>query len=195
MIMQAEEKKNYTPEEYLELEATAEARHEYIDGQIISMTGGTPQHNDILGNFYIALKLALKRPPYSVYFADQRLWIPQAKIHTYPDLMVIQGELQFKEGRKDTLTNPTLIAEVLSDSTKNYAKTERFAAYRTLSSFQEYLLIDQYTMHIEHYAKTATKRWVFSEYDAADENLRLTTGACQIAVAAIYKQVNFEVAE
>lgn len=186
MIMQAEQR-YYTSEEYLELEINSQERHEYIDGQIIPMTGGTPQHNDIAGNLYIALKLALKRPPYSVYFADQRLWIPQAKIHTYPDIMVIQGELQFEEGRKDTLINPTLIAEVLSDSTKNYDKTEKFAAYRTISSFQEYLLVDQYTMHIEHYAKTATKRWIFSEYDVADESLRLATGACQIAVADIYK--------
>jgi Uma2 family endonuclease len=192
MIMQAEQR-YYTPEEYLEIEVNSQERHEYIDGQIIPITGGTPQHNDIVGNLYIALKLALKRPPYSVYFADQRLWIPQAKIHTYPDIMVIEGELQFKEGRKDTLTNPTLIAEVLSDSTKSYDKTEKFAAYRTISSFQEYLLVDQYTLHIEHYVKTATKRWIFSEYDAVDENLMLSSVSCQITLADIYNQVNFEV--
>jgi Uma2 family endonuclease len=188
MMMQAEQR-YYTPEDYLELEINSQERHEYIDGQIIPMTGGTPQHNDIAGNLYIALKLALTRPPYSVYIADQRLWIPHAKIHTYPDVMVIQGELQFKEGRKDTLTNPTLIAEVLSDSTKSYDKTEKFAAYRTIPSFQEYLLIDQYTMHIEHYAKTATKRWTFAEYDAADELLMLTSVPCQITLAEIYKQI------
>jgi Uma2 family endonuclease len=188
MMMQAEQR-YYTPEDYLELEINSQERHEYIDGQIIPMTGGTPQHNDIAGNLYIALKLALTRPPYSVYIADQRLWIPHPKIHTYPDVMVIQGELQFKEGRKDTLTNPTLIAEVLSDSTKSYDKTEKFAAYRTIPSFQEYLLIDQYTMHIEHYAKTATKRWTFAEYDAADELLMLTSVPCQITLAEIYKQI------
>ncbi len=87
----------YSPEEYLEIEVKSEERHEYIDGQIIPKTGGTPNHNQIAGNFSAALNFALKRQPYRVFVTDQRLWIPQKRINTYPDVMVIAGELQFQE--------------------------------------------------------------------------------------------------
>src|SRR4028118_1329739 len=149
MIMQAEDKKIYTPEEYLEFEVNSEERHEYINGEIVLMTGGTPNHNQIAGNFYAALNFALKRQPYRVFVTDQRLWIPKKRIYTYPDVMVVQGELQFQEGRTDTITNPVMIAEVLSKSTAGYDRGDKFAAYRTIPSFQEHVLIEQYTMHVE----------------------------------------------
>jgi Uma2 family endonuclease len=189
MIIQAEEKKIYTVEEYLELEVNSEERHEYINGEIVLMTGGTPEHNQIAGNFYAALNFALKRQPYRVFVTDQRLWIPRKRIHTYPDVMVVQGELQFEEGRKDTITNPLIIAEVLSLSTKNYDKDDKFAAYRTIPSFQEYLLIDQYTMQVEQYCKTEEKRWTFSEYDAPHEIVSLNSLAFQISLEDIYDKV------
>jgi Uma2 family endonuclease len=79
MVMQAEDKKIYTPEEYLEFEINSENRHEYINGEIVLMTGGTPNHNQIAGNFYAALNFALKRQPYRVFVTDQRLWIPRKR--------------------------------------------------------------------------------------------------------------------
>lgn len=115
MIMQAKEKKVYTPEEYLEFEVNSEERHEYINGEIVLMTGGTPNHNQIAGNFYAALNFALKRQPYRVFVTDQRLSIPHKRIYTYPGVMVVQGELQLQQGRRDTITNPLMIAEVLSE--------------------------------------------------------------------------------
>jgi Uma2 family endonuclease len=189
MVMQTEDKKIYTPEEYLEFEVNSENRHEFINGEIVLMTGGTPNHNQIAGNFYAALNFALKRQPYRVFVTDQRLWIPRKRIYTYPDVMVVQGELQFQEGRRDTITNPLIIAEVLSESTRSYDKDAKFAAYRTIPSFQEYLLIDQYTMHIEHYFKTERKRWIFYEYDDADEILSLNSFSFQITLADIYNKV------
>ena len=189
MVMQAEDKNIYTPEEYLDFEINSENRHEYISGEIALMTGGTPNHNQIAGNFYAALNFALKRQPYRVFVTDQRLWIPRKRIYTYPDVMVVQGELQFQEGRRDTITNPLIIAEVLSESTRSYDKDAKFAAYRTIPSFQEYLLIDQYTMHIEHYFKTERKRWIFYEYDDADEIVSLNSFSFQITLADIYDKV------
>lgn len=193
MIMQAQEQRNYSSEEYLELEVNSEERHEYIDGEIIPVTGGTPNHNQIAGNIYAALNFALKRQPYRVFVTDQRLWIPQKRIHTYPDVMVIAGQLEFAEGRKDTLTNPLMIAEVLSKSTRSYDKDEKFAAYRTISSFQEYVLIDQYTMHVEKYFKTDNNQWLFSEYENRDGMLLLGSVPFQISLADIYDKVDFEV--
>lgn len=192
MIMQAEEKKHYTPEEYLELETNAEERHEYIDGEIVLMPGGMPNHNRITGNFYAALNFALKRQPYDVFITDQRLWIPRQRSYTYPDVMIIQGELQLQEGRKDTLTNPLMIAEVLSNSTKAYDKDEKFRAYRTIPSFQEYVLIDQYSLHIEQYYKTEPYKWIFSEYDGAEAILSLSSVPFEIALVDLYDKVAFE---
>lgn len=192
MIVQAQEQRNYSSEEYLELEVNSEERHEYINGEIIPVTGGTPNHNQIAGNLYAALNFALKRQPYRVFVTDQRLWIPQKRIHTYPDVMVVAEQLEFAEGRKDTLTNPLMIAEVLSKSTRSYDKDEKFAAYRTISSFQEYVLIDQYTMHIEKYWKTDNNQWLFSEYENADGMLSLASVPFQISLADISDKVDFE---
>ena len=193
--MQLQEQRHYSPTEYLELEVISEYRHEYIDGQIIPMTGGTPNHNQIAGNFYAALNFALKRQPYRVFVTDQRLWIPKKKIHTYPDVMVVAGALEFSEGRKDTITNPLIIAEVLSKSTRNYDIDEKFAAYRTIPSFQEYVLIDQYTNHVEQYSKTDEKKWIFSEHEDEDNILILSSIEFQISLSDIYDKVEFETQE
>ena len=192
MIMQAEEKKHYTPDEYLELEANSEERHEYIDGEIVLMPGGLPNHNRIAGNFYAALNFALKRRPYDVFITDQRLWIPRQRIYTYPDVMLIQGELQLQEGRRDTLTNPMMIVEVLSDSTEAYDRSGKFAAYRTIPSFQEYVLIDQHDRHVEQYYKTEPRKWIFSEHDGAEAILSLNSVPFEITLADLYDKVEFE---
>jgi len=195
MIMQLQEQRYYSPEEYLEIEVNSEERHEYIDGQIILMTGGTPNHNQIAGNFYTSLNFALKRQPYQVFITDQRLWIPNRRIHTYPDVMVVKTPLEYQEGRRDTLINPVFITEVLSKSTKSYDRDEKFAAYRTIPSFQEYILIDQYKMHVEQYFKTDNNRWIFSEYEDGDISLNLASVPCQVLLADIYDKVDFNVEE
>jgi Uma2 family endonuclease len=192
MIAQVEEKKYYTCEEYLELEVNSLERHEYIDGEIILMTGGTPNHSQIAINLGGTLNYVFRRQPYRVSVADQRLWIPKKSIYTYPDVMVVQGDLQMQEGRRDTITNPLVIAEVLSKSTKSYDKDEKFATYRTIPTFQEYILIDQYEVHVEQYFKTDDKRWTFTEYDDLNETLCLNSMAFEIALADIYDKIEFE---
>ncbi|TAF03819.1 MAG: Uma2 family endonuclease [Nostocales cyanobacterium] len=191
----AQETRYYSPAEYLEFEVNSDIRHEYIDGLIIPMTGGTPDHNQVALNFSGTLNFLLKRQPYRVFVTDQRLWIPNKRIHTYPDIMVVQTPLVFEEGRKDTITNPVMIAEVLSTSTKSYDKDEKFAAYRTIPSFQEYILIDQYTMHVEQYYKADNNKWIFSEYSDKHDFLNLASVACQILLEDIYDKVDFEVKE
>jgi Uma2 family endonuclease len=99
---------------------------------------------------------------------------------------MMQTPLVFEEGRKDNITNPVMIAEVLSNSTKSYDKDEKFAAYRTIYTFQEYILIDQYTMHVEQYSKTDNNKWIFSEYSDSHDSLNLAAIACQILLEDIY---------
>lgn len=184
------EPKTYAIAEYLELEVNSDQRHEYINGEIIPMTGGTPDHNDIAGNLYVLLKLALKGKAYRAFYVDQRLWIPVRSLYTYPDVMVVEKPLQLQVGRNDTVINPCFIAEVLSKSTQGYDRGEKFAIYRTVESFREYLLIDQYKIYVEHYVKTTANQWLFSEYTEPNITLSLSMGV-QIQIAALYENIDF----
>jgi len=184
--------KSWTPEAYLELELNAEERHEYRNGEIRPMPGGTPNHNDIAGNLYILLKLALRGKAYRTFYADQRLWLPAVNLYTYPDIMVVEQPLQLQTGRTDTVMNPCLIAEVLSNSTADYDYGEKFTAYRTLPTFREYLLIDQYKIRVEHYVKTSTHQWVSSAHDNPAVTLSLKTVALNLQIADLYENIDFE---
>jgi Uma2 family endonuclease len=136
--------------------------------------------------------LLLRRQPYRVFAADQRLWMPIPKIYAYPDVMVIEGELAYQTGRRDTIMNPTVIIEVLSKSTQDYDRGDKFAAYRTIASFQEYLLVDQYACHVESYVKTGEKRWIFQEYDRMEATVTLESCDFAIALQDLYDKVQFE---
>jgi Uma2 family endonuclease len=182
----------YTPEEYLELEIASDTRSEYRNGEIIPITGGTPNHNDLASNLLVSVKTALKGKPYRVFIADQRLWIPAANLHTYPDIMVVPKPIELQTGRKDTVTNPCFIAEVLSKSTQNYDRSEKFVAYRTIPSFGEYLLISKYSVRVEHHVKTAPDRWLLSEYTDPSTILTLSSFDLQLSIADLYENIEFE---
>jgi Uma2 family endonuclease len=181
----------YTPEEYLELEEKAEYKSEYRDGEIIPMTGGTTNHNKIAGNFYAYLKFGLKKQNYDVYIGDVRLWIPRYRQHTYPDIMVIQGEPIYTGANTTTVMNPLLIVEVLSKSTSNYDQSDKFMYYRSIPEFKEYILINQYQYHVMQYVKTDDSKWIFTELQSESDILTLETIDFQIALSDLYEQVNF----
>jgi Uma2 family endonuclease len=183
------ETKTYTAQEYLELEINSQDRHEFIHGEIVLMAGGTPDHNEITTNLVVTLKLALKGKPYRTFSSDQRLWIPQLNNYTYPDVMVVAKPIELQSGRTDTITNPVFIAEVLSKGTKAYDRDEKFAAYRTIPSFQEYLLIDQYRLRVEQYSKSDANKWIFSEYSCMGDRLSLTSVAVEISLADLYENI------
>jgi Uma2 family endonuclease len=195
--MQAIEQRHYTPEEYLELETVADYKSEYIDGQIIPMAGGSTKHNQISLNLSSELNFAFKRRAFFVYMSDVRLWIPERRIYTYPDVMVIEGEPEYFQNRTDTVLNPIVIVEVLSKGTKNYDRASKFDAYRTIPSFQEYLLIDQTRIYVEQFSKTGKKQWSFCEYDESDETIAFAKVPFQISLADLYNkvQLNAEVIE
>ena len=185
----------YTPEEYLALEETAEQKSEYRDGKIVPMTGGTTNHNQISLNISLALSTIFRRQDYRIYMADVRLWIPEKRIYTYPDVMVIAGRPEYYSNRRDTVTNPQVLIEVLSESTRAYDRSEKFQAYSTIASFQEYILVDQTKISIEQFSKTGIKQWAFRLYDEEDEAIELTSVPVQIALADLYNKVDFEAEE
>ncbi|MEQ9672041.1 Uma2 family endonuclease [Coleofasciculus sp. G2-EDA-02] len=185
------QKRSYTPEEYLELEEKAEYKHEYRDGDIVPMTGGTTNHNEIALNFAANLKFGLRGQNYRVYIGDVRLWIPRYRQYTYPDVMVIEGEPIYTGTATTTVMNPSLIVEVLSKSTKNYDLGDKFIYYRSIPEFKEYILIDQTKYHVMQYAKNPNSQWLLSEQESAEAVLELRSIEFQINVSDIYENVNF----
>ncbi|MEG3908055.1 Uma2 family endonuclease [Microcoleus sp. w1-18aA5] len=193
--LQTTEQRYCTEEQYLALEETAEYKSEYLDGEIIPMTGGSTNHNQIAGNLYIALSLALKKRNYRIFIGDVRLWIPKVRLYTYPDVMVIFGLPEYRNNRTDTITNPQVIVEVLSKSTKNYDRVDKFTYYKTLPTFREYITIDQTKIKVEQYSKTENKRWLYCEYDEEDTALMFNSFQLEVPLSDVYEQVNFEQVE
>ncbi len=184
--------KNYTAAEYLALEVESAGRSEFRNGDIVEMTSGTPKHNEITGMFIFLLSVALRKQPYSIFVTDQRLWIPDANLYTYPDVMVMPRPPELQPERTDTVMNPILIAETLSKSTQSYDRGDKFAAYRTIGTLQDYVLIDQYRPQVEHYAKQAENQWLLTTYSDLDATLTLAAVGVEIALAELYEAVEFE---
>ena len=159
------EKRYYTPEEYLTLEEKAIDKHEYRDGEIILMSGGTTNHNKIALNFCRKFPLTIEEQEYDIYANDVRLSIAQHGLFTYPDVMVIKGKPIYEGKGRTNVTNPAIIVEVLSESTRYYDRTDKFKYYRSIPEFQEYLLIDQYRFYVDQYFKQDDGQWVFKDYE------------------------------
>ena len=184
--------KTYSAEEYLALEVESDIRSEYRDGEIVPMTGGTPAHNEIAGNLFFLIKAALRSQPFSIFVTDQRLWLPEPDIYTYPDTMVTPRPVEMMPGRKDTVINPILLAEVLSTSTESYDRGKKFACYRTISTVQEYVLIDQYRPHVEQFVKQSENQWLFTEYCGLEGRLQLASVPVEMGLEELYEAIAFE---
>lgn len=180
----------YTPEEYLTLERKADCKSEYVDGQVIAMAGASRIHNLLAGNFYREVSQQLRGRPCEAYINDMRVKVSRTGLYTYPDVVVVCGEIHFEDVDNDTLLNPTVIAEVLSPSTEAYDRGEKFAHYRRLESLQEYLLIAQDKVRIEHYVRQGAQ-WLLSEASTLDEVVHLAAIGCDIALRDVYDKVQF----
>jgi hypothetical protein len=186
------EKKHYSFEEYLALEETADEKHEYQDGEIVSMTGGTTEHNKIALNFASNLKFTLKTKKYNIFIGDVKLWIPTYRQGTYPDVMLIEGESIYYGSGKTTVMNPSLIVEVLSKSTQNYDQGDKFFYYRSMPQFQEYILISQDQYYVMQFNKTQEGKWLLSEYTGVNSTLSLNSVEFQISFPELYENVIFD---
>ena len=193
--MDAPAKRGYTVEEYLDLESVAEFRSEYHDGEIISMPGGSPDHNQITGNFYASLNFAFRGQPYRVFVADLRLWIPAYRLFTYPDVMVVGEPLELLAGRRDTVTNPLVVAEVLSDSTEKYDRGDKFKMYRSVPSLREYLLLSQNRIQLERFVKNEHGQWTLEDYEGEDVGFELMAVSFSMTLKKLYARVDFDTSD
>jgi Uma2 family endonuclease len=187
------QQKYYTDKEYLALEEAAEFKSEYHNGEIIPMTGGSINHNRITGNVYAFLKYQLRGQGKEAFTCDLRVWIARYRRFIYPDVFVIQGIPTLSENRTDTVTNPCLIIETLSKSTQYFDHPDKFRYYRSIREFQEYILINQYELLVEHYSKTNDGAWLLREYETADAKIYLSSINIEIALADIYEGVDFDI--
>ncbi|MGB6166138.1 MAG: Uma2 family endonuclease [Geitlerinemataceae cyanobacterium] len=192
--------KTYTSDEYRQLETTAEFRSEYRDGEIVKMPGGTINHNRITGNVFAFLKFSLRGKGAEPFMSDLRLWIPQFRRGTYPDVMVIKGQPIFNEGRQDEVLNPILIVEVLSKSTEDFdspaetlcEREDKFRFYRSIREFREYILINQYEYWVQHYLKIESGQWLFQDYAGDEATVSLGSIEVQMSMGDIYERIAFE---
>jgi Uma2 family endonuclease len=191
--MSSERKTHLSPEEYLALERKAEVRSEYLDGDMVAMSGGSREHNLIVINLAGEFRIQLKTRPCETYPSDMRVKISATGLYTYPDVVVVCGEPEFEDESVDTLINPTLIAEVLSDSTEAYDRGAKFGHYRKIDSLMEYLLVSQTEPRIEQYVRQATGPWLRSEIRGLKSRLDLPSIQCAVDMAEIYERIVFPI--
>lgn len=185
-------KKKYTLEEYFELDNESESRFEYFNGEIFEMSGASPNYAELEGNAMALLKPILASRGCKVYPADMRIIVPALPPYRYADLTALCGSPVFEKTRGvDCLTNPTLIVEILSASTENYDRDEKFKGYKSIPDFQEYLLIAQDKKWITKYLKQAERFWVQSQYTEG-ETVQIESLDCKLNVDALYQGVVFE---
>lgn len=177
-----------SPAEYLALERSSEVRHEYADGEIFAMAGGTLEHNLIAANVASELRAALRDRQCFVCPSDMRVKISASTRYAYPDVSVVCGEPAFEDPRRDTLLNPSVLFEVLSDSSESYDRGGKFAQYRTLPSLTDYVLVDQKQVLVEHFSRQPDGTWVLRVVGSG-ELLVLDSIGCEVAVDEVYLKV------
>ena len=193
-----------TPEEYIAFERKAFPdaeiiRHEYINGELIAMSGASRAHNLITANISGELRTLLRGSECETYANEMRVSTPTTTSYFYPDVVVVCEEPRFEDDVFDTLLNPIILVEVLSPSTQVYDRREKFAHYRQLASLQEYVLVSQDKVLVEHHrrrekqgtAHVTGRDWIFTDFQALEEILPLTSIQCELPLQEIYERVTF----
>ena len=189
---QAQEKQYLTSGEYFQIDEDSDGKYEYFHGEIFAMGGAAFTHNLIASNVFIATGNALKGRPCFILSSDMKIQTEEDLHYVYPDISVICGDIEFAKGREDIITNPVVIFEILSKSTKDYDMGTKFTGYRNLASFKDYILIDQYTCHVMHYHKNENKQWVLEEFKNLENSLRIRSIDIELELSVIYDRVRFK---
>lgn len=183
---------NYiSPEEYLERERKAETRSEYVRGEIFAMAGASIRHGRIISNLIRELGNRLVEGPCEVFSTDLRLAVNAAGMYTYPDVMVVCGDPVTIDKHHDTIVNPVVIIEVLSDSTKNYDRGQKFQYYRMLPALKEYVTVSQDEVHVERHVRGSAGEWTLMEFGKLEDALELQSIDVALPLAEIYRRIDF----
>ncbi|MBF0259246.1 MAG: Uma2 family endonuclease [Desulfamplus sp.] len=192
MNAQALKKSTMTPEEYLDFEKTSEERNEYFNGEIFAMVGASLNHNQISMNLGRELGVQLKDSPCRPFSNDLRVKIQQIDKYTYPDVVIVCGNIELeKSGGMETLLNPVVIIEILSDSTELYDRGTKFHHYRLIPSLQEYILVSQHSCLVEKYVKSDEEQWIYTSYEQMDKIMAIESVKCELILSDIYYRVEW----
>ena len=178
-----------TPEEYLAIERKSEIKHEYFAGEMFAMVGASKHHNLITANIIRVLGNQLLDRPCNVYPSDMRVKVSATGKYTYPDVVVACEEEKFDDAENDTLLNPVIVIEVLSESTEAYDRGKKFEQYQNIESLTEYLLIAQEPFRIEQYVRQSNREWRYSEYHNAEDIVKVSVIGCELALKDVYAKV------
>ena len=180
-------------EEYFEFQENSELKYDYVNGKLIEVPGGTHQHNKIAMRIGAELLFALDNieKEYHVLNSDMKIAIPNYKHFVYPDAVVICEKIELFENRKDIITNPLLVVEVLSDSTEYYDRGSKFLKYKTLASFKEYVLVHQHLPKVDTFYKAAENTWKEDFADNINQKITLHSLGIELELAKIYKGISF----
>jgi len=182
----------YTLEEYFDIAERSELRQEYFRGRIYAMAGGSPEHSQLAANLAAALGARLRGGPCRVYNADLRVLIQATGMYTYPDLSVVCGPGRFDDGRPRSLLNPTLLLEVLSESTERYDRGDKFAHYQAIPTLREYVLVSQSRPRVERFVRDEQAGgWRYFEHSGVESSLPLESLGIEAPLAEVYAGVPF----
>ncbi len=185
-------KQIYSLDEYLELEKRSEERLEFWDGNVWSMSGASPTHNQIVMNLSIDLGSRAREKGCTAYPADMRIKVPAYPPYRYPDLLLLCGEPRFEHlGGVDMLVNPQLIIEVLSESTEAFDRGDKFSYYKSIESFSEYLLIAQHRPHVSQFVKHGDGFWINFEFNELADPVELKSVPITVSLSEIYRGISF----
>jgi Uma2 family endonuclease len=184
-------KRLLSPEEYLARERVADFRSEYYRGEMFAMAGASPQHSLICANMIRQLGNALEGRPCAVYTSDLRVRVSVTGLYTYPDVSVVCGPLEFDDKHRDTVLNPTLIVEVLSEGTEAYDRGKKFRHYQRLASLREYVLVSQDQPQVERFMRNPDDTWTLTTVSGLDQSLELPSIGVTLSLAAVYGKVDF----
>lgn len=190
--MSKQQRPRFTTAEYLSMDRASSEKHEFAFGEIYAMGGASARHVEIVGNIVRELGNQLRHRPCRVFSTDLRLCVDAQHRYTYPDVAVVCSQPRFLDDELDTLLNPDLIVEVLSESTRNYDRGDKFQQYRGIPSFREYLLVDQAKAHVERYTKQNDGTWSLWETDSLNEVVHLESIAVTLPLCEIYLKIDFE---
>ncbi len=178
-----------TPEEYLAVERGSEIKHEYYGGEMFAMVGASKRHNLITANVIRILGNQLLDRPCNVYPSDMRVKVSATGKYTYPDISVACEEERFDDAENDTLLNPVVIIEVLSDSTEAYDRGKKFEQYQNIESLTEYLLVAQEPFRVEQYVRQSNSEWIYSQYHEAEAVVQISVIGCALTLKDVYAKV------
>ncbi|HEY4000953.1 MAG TPA: Uma2 family endonuclease [Candidatus Xenobia bacterium] len=180
-----------SPGVYLALERQSSDKHEYFDGVILNMPGGSPEHDLIAGNLYVLLYNHVGDGPCTAFTSNMKVRTERAGLFSYPDLTIVCGEPRYHDSHRDVLTNPKVVFEVLSPSTADFDRGGKRIKYQSIKSLSDYLLVSQDVPRVEHWSRGSKGVWLVAAVEDIKGQVHVKALDCTLRLTDIYRRIKF----